>query len=62
MALHQGIDLLDHPLTLSSVLGLRILFVFPEKVVQAPHEFLIPLRSHGLAWPSAKLLVPAEVM
>lgn len=62
MALHQGIDLLDHPLTLSSILGLRILFGFQEKMVQAPHQFLIPLLSHGLAWPSPKLLGPADVM
>jgi hypothetical protein len=61
MELHQGIDLLDHPLTFSTLLGLRIVFGFLEEVVQAAHEFLIPLLSHGLAWPIARLQDPAAV-
>ncbi|MDP3883649.1 hypothetical protein [Hydrogenophaga sp.] len=59
--LHQGIDLLDHPLTLGIPLGLRIVFGFLEEVIQAAHKFLIPLLSHGLAWPSARLQGPAAV-
>ncbi|MDT4871845.1 hypothetical protein FQZ97_1069990 [compost metagenome] len=61
MAIHQGLDLLDRLLTLGSRVGLRFVFGFLEEVIQAAHEFLIALLSHGLAWPSARRLDPVAV-
>jgi hypothetical protein len=61
MELHDGFDLLDHPLTLGIHFSLRTVFGFQEEVSQAAHEFLIPLVSHGLTWSSARLLDPAAV-
>ncbi|MCY1384403.1 hypothetical protein D9M69_726550 [compost metagenome] len=61
MVVHQGLDLPDHLLTLGGCVGLGIVFGCQEEVIQAAHEFLIALLSHGLARPSARRLDPAAV-